>query len=112
MAPCFVNGQTDWVAIGGYKGQGVEVWDLKNKESARILKIDSGYICSMASTNNILAVGSSSGALQLRDVRNWDMFHSTTFKGLEPLYLHLTADSKFLTIGGAGGDCCIVMKIK
>ena len=64
-----------------------------------------------ASTNNILAVCSSEGTMQLWDVRNWEMFYEKEFEGLGPQSLHLTTDSKFLTIGGIGGDCCVVMEM-
>ena len=111
-APCFINGATAFVAVGGGDEQGVEIWDLAKKEANQLFKVDSGYIGCMTSTNNILAVASSNGKLQLRDVRNWDVFYSSEFEGLYTYSLHLTADSQYLTIGGQLGDQCVVMKVQ
>merc|ERR1712083_736137 len=79
FAPCFINGDTEYVAIGGaYKG--VEIWEIKTQQA--IKKIGNGEIGCMTSTNNILAVGAGKDLLQLWDVRSWEAFYSTTFKGL------------------------------
>ena len=109
-APCFINGDNEYVALGSRYGQGVEVWDLKNKESLRKLDINSG--CSSTSTNNILAFASEKGEVRMWDIRNWEMVKSVNFDGLCALSLHLTTDSKYLTIGGVGGDKCVVLEIK
>ena len=110
-SPCFINGDAELVAVGGAEGQGVEIWDVVQKCSLKVLHIEGGFIGSLTSTNNILAVGTSEGSLQLWDVRNWDMFYSSEFVGLDTRSLHLTSDSKYLTIGGPSGDKCVVMKI-
>ena len=59
--PCFINGETDYVSVGG-KGQ-VEIWDMKNNKSIKVLKIGngSGYVNGAASTHNILALGDTKG---------------------------------------------------
>merc|ERR1712087_459969 len=87
--PCFINGDTEFAAVGGkFK---IEIWDIKNKKSAKVLN---GRGDCLASTNNILAVGRQ-GVLQLWDVRIWEMFHSSDFQSLDPKSLHLTSDSKY-----------------
>ena len=107
FAPCFINGDTEFVAVGG-SGK-MEVWDIKNKKPVKVLD---GEGSATASTNNILAVGRA-GVLELWDVRNWEMFYSSDFEGLDPKSLHLTSDSKYLTIAGKeGGDKCVVLEIK
>merc|ERR1712154_257202 len=96
LAPCFINGDNEYVALGS--DPGVEVWDLSKKESLRKLDIDDG-LCS-ASINDILAFASYGGELRMWDVRNWEMVQSITFGGLKSRSLYLTADLKYLTIGG------------
>ena len=108
-APCFINGDTQYLAIGGYKG--VEVWDINSRKSLTILEFPSSGWCS-ASSSNILAFGSETGLLRLWDVGNWEVVHEQTFIGLQAYSLDLTADLKHLTIAGNGGDKCIVMEIK
>ena len=53
FSPCFINGETDYVAVGGDSGDGVnvEVWDIASKTAVKQLEISGGY-CS-TSTNNI-----------------------------------------------------------
>merc|ERR1712087_436014 len=90
FAPCFINGGTEYVAVGG--ASGFEIWEIKTQQSVK--KLGDANIGCMASTNNILAVGTMKGLLQLWDVRSWEMFHSRKFEGLYAYSLHLTADSK------------------
>ena len=106
LDPCFINGEAEFVAIGS---DGVEIWDVQKRESIKTLEITSAF--ATASTNNILAAASSSGEIRLWDVRNWDMFYSTKFHGVSARSLHLTTDSKYLTLSGQTGGC-IVMQIK
>ena len=110
FSPCFINGDAEYVAVGGDEGQGVEIWDVQTAQPVKRLQID-GLIGSMASTNNILAVGSYAGTLQLWDVRNWEMFQEFKYDDFCPTSLHLTSDAKYLTIGELMGKS-IVMKIK
>ena len=128
-APCFINGENEFVAIGDMNGT-VEVWSVQERRCVKGLRIgerlwtndlrDEGRtsITAMASTNNILAVSavmgyigeSRHGTLQLWDVRSWDMFHSTTFDEILPNSRYLTTDLKYLTIAGWGG--CVVMEVQ
>ena len=98
-APCFINGEVEYVAVGGDRGQGVEIWDIETNAAARVLEIDTGYITSTFSTNNILAIGSNNGALQLWDVRNWSMFQSFKYS-MKPRAITLTDEARYLSIGG------------
>ena len=108
---CFINGDAVYVAVGGGRGQGVEIWDIEKNVSARVLKIDDNYITCTFSTNNILAVGSNSGALQLWDVQNWTMFQSFKY-AMRPRGITLTDDARYLSIGGIKGEICVVLQIK
>ena len=110
-APCFINGGTKFVAVSGYNydGQGVEIWNIAKKQRVKRLGMNVGR--SSASTNNILAFASKKGVLQLWDVRNWEMFYSQTFEGMTAYSLDLTANTKYLTIGGQCGDNCVVLEI-
>merc|ERR1712087_278749 len=110
-APCFINGDAEYVAVGGSVGQGVEIWDIEKNEAAQVLEIDHSFISCTFSTNNILAVGSGSKALQLWDVRDWTMFKSFKF-ALFPRAITLTDDAKYLSIGGKEGEKCVVLQIK
>merc|ERR1712192_11971 len=103
LSPCFINGDNEHVAVGGDGNEGVEIWDVESKSSTRNITIDDGFISAMASTNNILAVGSRTGSLQLWDVRNWQMFYSAKYKMI-PRSVHLTSDSKYLTVGGSQNE--------
>ena len=112
-APCFINGAAEFLAVGGWIDEGVEIWDIQNKSSIKCLKVDTGrnYIGSLASTSNILAVGTGSRKLQLWDVRNWEKFHSMDMS-MQPQSVHLTNDAKYLTIGGCEGEYSIVLEIQ
>ena len=112
LSPCFINGNSELIAIGGRNGQGAEIWDIGSKAHLRTLETGAGSVVCTTSTNNILAICTAKGVLQLCDVRSWDMFYSSTFQGMQPRSLHLTADLKFLTIGGIDGVQCVVMEIK
>ena len=108
-APCFINGGTEFVAVGAYEG--VEIWDVGNKTSVKKLELKESK--ASASTNNILGFGSVYGVLRLWDVRNWEVLYSSTFAGMNANSLHLTSDLKYLTIAGTGdGDGCVVLEIK
>ena len=102
FAPCFINGDTEFVAVGAFEG--TEIWDIRNNACM--------CMCS-ASTNNIFAFASYYGVLRLWDVRNWEVMYSSTFAGMQAYSLHLTPDLKYLTIAGTGdGDGCVVLEIK
>ena len=99
------------LALGDNNGGKVEVWDVKNEKSVECLVIDKGNVKCMASTKNILAVGSADDNLQLWDVRSWERFYSETVQ-VCPQSLHLTTDARYLTIGGYTKDQCVVLKIQ
>merc|ERR1712087_147454 len=69
-ATCFINGDAECVAVGGDTHEGVEIWSVTQRKSIRILPNGQSVNC-LASTNNILAVGSQD-LLKLWDVRNWE----------------------------------------
>merc|ERR1712083_143066 len=64
-APCFINGQTEYVAVGGFT-EGVEIWNIKTRKPSKFLKEKRDIICT-TSTNNILAIGTADKQLQLWD---------------------------------------------
>ena len=45
------------------------------------------------------------------DVRTWEMVKLINFGGLLVRSLHLTSDSKYLTIGGKEGANCVVFTV-
>merc|ERR1712087_507550 len=115
-APCFINGNAEYVAVGGGRGECVEIWDIEKNTAARVLKIDDNWIECTFSTNNILAVGSNSmraglNALQLWDARDWTMLKSFKY-GVLPKAITLTDDGRYLSIGGYKGELCVVLQIK
>merc|ERR550525_852031 len=78
-SPCFINGDCNLVAVGGWANEGVEIWSVAEKKMVHHIE-QPGKLCvsSMYSTNGILAVGfsdQSSGNknnyLQLYDVSTW-----------------------------------------
>ena len=98
--------------MASYYANDVEIWDVQSKSSFKVLDIGK-KVCCLTSTNNILAVASLDGNLQLWDVQSWEELNSMEFRGLSPTSLHLTADSKYLTIAGSGErDKCVVLEIK
>ena len=67
LAPCFINGDAEFVAIGGDDGQGVEIWDVKSQQPIRTIEINGKFITCSFSANNILlsAIGwTQQGALK------------------------------------------------
>ena len=63
FAPCFINGDAEYVAVGGSYREGVEIWNVKQRTCVKLLDVDSGYVTCTYSTNNILALCSDSGLL-------------------------------------------------
>merc|ERR1719361_1842494 len=35
FAPCFINGESEFVAVGGDDGEGVEIWSVEDKQMVR-----------------------------------------------------------------------------
>ena len=127
-APCFINGESVCVAVGGSIQEGVEIWDVKTKKPVRHIGIEGRFITSTFSTNNILAVGHGlkrgemkHGALKLYDVTNWELFYSADFFMI-PRSVHLTSDARYLTVGGCArvwsgsmvgkSEKCVVLEIQ
>ena len=111
-APCFINGDAEYVAVGGgYGAPGVQIWDIEKNAAAQVLEIYDDFTTCTFSINNILAVGLNSKALQLWDVRDWTMFQSFKYS-MNPRTITLTDDARYLSIGGGGGEKCVVLQIK
>ena len=68
--PCFINGCTDYIAVGGWDKQCVEIWNVQKQKATRLLEGCKDRIQCSASTNNILAVATGNKDLLLWDVRN------------------------------------------
>ena len=104
FAPCFINGESNLIAVGGNTGEGVEIWNVANQEMVHhIQKSDQVIVTSMYSANGILAVGFASHGgdnphLQLYDVSSWTAIYRHKFE-LRPWYLFLTQDNKYLAAG-------------
>ena len=110
-APCFINGETESVAIAG-KAK-VEIWDIQSMASLRVIGLGSyryESVLGLYSVHNILAVGSWDRKIRLYDVRTWNMIYSkqyaTTINSL-----HLTPDLKYMALGGSFGELGIVEKL-
>eukprot|EP01084_Bolivina_argentea_P154442 269219_1 len=104
--PCFINGEL--IAIGGETV--VEIWDVWKRKLVKSIRCN-GYSQCTTSTNNILAVCTGDGRLTLYDVRNWEIFYTKKFNWV-PSSLHLTTDSKYLTVAGRKGAKCVVLQIQ
>merc|ERR1719242_437806 len=124
FAPCFVNGESELVAVGGYKGEGVEIWRVEDKEMVHHIDDcldDSIFVCCLYSARGILAAGFHSpntgkSYLHLYNVKSWEKIYRREL-AMIPRSLYLTTDSKYLAIGGndelqAGGEKCVVVEIK
>jgi len=128
-APCFINGDSGSVAVGGSSGEGVEIWDVQQKQPVQHIEIDGKFITTTFSVNNILAVGhylsggfgTKQGALKLYDVSNWELFYWSEF-WMVPRSVHLTSDARYLTVGGCAttgsstgrvgkSEKCVVLEI-
>merc|ERR1719499_2116713 len=58
LAPCFINGASNLVAVGGYTTEGVEIWSVEDKELIHHIENEEDvYVSSLYSANGILAVG-------------------------------------------------------
>mmetsp|Transcript_42250 Transcript_42250/g.69632 ORF Transcript_42250/g.69632 Transcript_42250/m.69632 type:complete len:710 (-) Transcript_42250:126-2255(-) len=109
VIPCFINGKAKFVAIGGAKGK-FEIWDVKTRKACKFLACTKeGSINCLSSKNNILAIGNTKKTLNLWDVRDWQMFYEKETK-VEPTSIHLSEDSKYLTVSGWNGEKCLVFK--
>merc|ERR1712154_709115 len=110
-APCFINGKNEYVSVSDKRGR-IEIWDIAQLKPIKTLNIGiQQWVTCSASTNNIFAVGSWDKKLRLYDVRSWQCFYTKAYD-FKPTSLHLTDDLKYLTVGGQGGDRCVVLKIQ
>mmetsp|Transcript_42253 Transcript_42253/g.69642 ORF Transcript_42253/g.69642 Transcript_42253/m.69642 type:complete len:711 (-) Transcript_42253:126-2258(-) len=109
VIPCFINGESNFVAVGGAGGK-FEIWDVKTRKACKFLACTKeGSINCLSSKNNILAIGNTKKTLNLWDVRDWQMFYEKETK-VEPTSIHLSEDSKYLTVSGWNGEKCLVFK--
>eukprot|EP01084_Bolivina_argentea_P027301 50753_1 len=110
--PCFINGETKYVAVTD-RGK-VQIWDIEKRICFKnmLIACSNRYISCSVSTNNILAIGANDNMLRLYDVRTWKQFYSQKYD-FTLRSLHLTADLRYLAIGGAfGTGCCTVLQIQ
>jgi len=115
-APVFINGRSDFVAIGGGNGEGVEIWSVAERKLVRHLDVqdDSKFVSCTFSANDILAVGLgsiTSGAFRLWDTRTWRRLHGVDCN-MTPRCIDLTADSKMMAMAGSENEKCVVLKIQ
>merc|ERR1712062_17675 len=126
-APCFINGESEFVAIGGNRGgEGVEIWSVQDRKMVKYVECeDQNMVTSSYSANGILAVGytppytTGSRYLQLYDVSTWEKLYRQEF-AMCPRSLFLTADLRYLVTGGTnnneyyhiGHEKCMVHKIQ
>jgi len=113
--PCFVNGDSQFV-IGGSNAEGLEIWSVADRELVTHCDVgdDTKFVSSTFFANHVLAVGLGSindGALKLYDTRSWDVIHGAPCH-MTPRSLALTADSKYIAMGGSDHEKCIVLRIK
>ncbi len=88
------------------------MWDVKKRVLLKLIELETEELigCS-TSANNILAIGSDDKTFSLWDTRKWEMFWSQKYE-MEPMSVHLSNDSKYLTVGGWRGEKCVVLDIK
>jgi len=123
LSPCFINGDSKFVAVGGMWSEGVEIWSVSDKEMVHHIdddriRVGQGSITCSYSANGILAVGftlrgRNGDHLHLYDVLSWERIHQKQFK-MCPRHLFLTQDCKYLTAGGDDrvGEKCVVLTIQ
>lgn len=114
LAPCFVNGDADLVAVGGWNLEGVEIWNVKSKTPIHHIECTEKYINCMFSAYGILAVGFDSGVLQLHGTRDWEILRSQEYS-MNLRSIHLSADARYLVIGGEYGESpevCVVLQVQ
>merc|ERR1712154_305859 len=91
-APCFINGDSNLVTVGGYNREGVEIWSVENKEMVHHIEYEGyNFVACSYSANGILAVGYAGGYLRLYDVTTWNEIYQHQFSMI-PRYLFLTED--------------------
>ena len=63
FVPCFINGQSELVAVGDWGNDWGEIWDIKAQKAVKVLEINKGDVECSASTNNFLAIGTADNFL-------------------------------------------------
>ena len=110
--PCFIDNasgsQSEQMVIGGI-GK-IEIWDVRKRESLRVIELGQKSVTSICSVGNILAVAANDKMLRLYDGVSWDMILTEQYE-MNPKSLHLTADLRYITMGGKGGEECVVLGI-
>jgi len=108
FAPCFLGGGSQLIAVGGTHK--FEIWNLVQMEAIRVVVFDGFGVNCMCSAGNILAVGSRDQKIRLFDTRSWELVLSKEYK-MVPTSLHLSSDLRYLTVGGARDEKCVVLKL-
>jgi len=121
---CFINGDSNLVAIGGHKGDGVEIWSVADKKMVHHIidrEHDNHHVKGTYSANGILAVGYAvrdhnvevglQNHVQLYDVSSWSMIYRYSLE-MRPYFLFLTQDNRYLAAGGSEGEKCVVLRIQ
>merc|ERR1711879_969335 len=61
LSPCFIDGDSNLLTIGGYEGEGLEIWSVADRKMVHHIMDNEHfggyYVASAYSTNGILAVG-------------------------------------------------------
>jgi len=115
-SPCFVNGDSQFVAVGGGDGEGVEIWSVADRKMVRHIDVgdDGKFVSAMYSANNVFAVGLGSinfGALKLWDTRTWKEMHGVDCH-MTPRSLYMSEDSKYIAMSGTEHEKCIILRVK
>merc|ERR1711879_266506 len=107
-APCFIGGASELIAIGGESQ--MEIWGVFSRSSVHHITGIGSYVNCTFSVGNMLAVGGYDNMLRLYDVTTWNVIYSKKYE-MRPDSLHLTEDQKYLTVAGANGEQCVVIKL-
>merc|ERR1711879_468511 len=100
-----IDGKSEMVAVGGFKGEGVEIWSVDERKMVHHIEcpFDNSFVSCPYSANGILAVGMLQNRggkrLYLYDESSWTKIYHKEFN-MSPRFLFLTADCKYLAAGG------------
>jgi len=112
MAPCFLGGGSQLVAVGG--NAKIEIWDLDQREAINVVEFSGGdqgdSVNCMCSAGDLLAVGSEDKKIRVYHTGSWELLYSEQYE-MVPVSLHLDSDLRYLTVGGSYGEKCVVLKI-
>eukprot|EP01084_Bolivina_argentea_P061668 112729_1 len=112
LSPCFIGGNDKLLAIASSNGE-IEIWDIINGKCIKYLKASTKQISWLYSIHNILASVGDEKILKVYNTNNWSVMYnqSVPFDG-DAVSLTLSANLKYLTITGDGGDVGIIYEIK